>query len=190
MWCLRPDRTHADQQSVSSVQQVWGSEGGASSGRNDSGTGRAWTGSARGSESCRCRRDETEAEQVSYWTVSYLVFCGFNVKWKIVNIRDCEWIWAASWQNQQSDCASSEDSDQPGHPPILIRVFALHSMGSQGPKVSSCGQRRLWSDWADAQADLSLRWAHSHFVGFVMRRLIFWFLKLFWIGNLHAENSL
>ena len=23
-------------------------------------------------------------------------------------------------------------------------------------------------DWADAQADLSLRWAHTHFVGFVM----------------------
>ena len=28
-----------------------------------------------------------------------------------------------------------------------------------------------WSDWADAKPDLSLRWAHSHFVGFVMRRL-------------------
>ena len=27
---------------------------------------------------------------------------------------------------------------------------------------------RLWSDWADAQADLSLRWAHTHFVCFVM----------------------
>ena len=38
-------------------------------------------------------------------------------------------------------------------------------------RCSSCGQRRLWSDWADAQADLSLHWAHSHFVGFVMRRL-------------------
>ena len=25
--------------------------------------------------------------------------------------------------------------------------------------------------YVDAQADLSLRWAHSHFVGFVMRRL-------------------
>ena len=25
---------------------------------------------------------------------------------------------------------------------------------------------------ADAQADLSLRWAHSHFVGFVMKQLI------------------
>ena len=36
-------------------------------------------------------------------------------------------------------------------------------------------QRRLWSDWADAQADLSLRWTHSHFVGFVMSRLLCWF---------------
>ena len=32
-------------------------------------------------------------------------------------------------------------------------------------------QRRHWSDWADAQADLSLHLVHSHFVGFVMRRL-------------------
>ena len=30
-----------------------------------------------------------------------------------------------------------------------------------------------WSDWADAQADLGLRWAHSHFIGFVMSRLLF-----------------
>ena len=35
-------------------------------------------------------------------------------------------IWAASWQNQQNDCAPSEDSDQSGHPPYLIRVFAVH----------------------------------------------------------------
>ena len=33
-------------------------------------------------------------------------------------------------------------------------------------------QWRLWSDWADAQADLSLRWAHTHFVGFVMSWLM------------------
>ena len=32
-------------------------------------------------------------------------------------------------------------------------------------------QRRLWPDWADAQVDLSLRWVHTHFVGFVMLRL-------------------
>ena len=37
------------------------------------------------------------------------------------------WIgykWATSWQNKQNDCAPSEDSDQPGHPPSLIRDFA------------------------------------------------------------------
>ena len=62
--------------------------------------------------------------------------------------------------------APSEDSDQPGHLPSLIRVFAVRSVGSQGPNVSSCRQRRRWSDWADAQADLSLRWAHTHFVDF------------------------
>ena len=39
-------------------------------------------------------------------------------------------IWAATWQNQQSDCAPSEDSYQPGHPHSLIRVFAVRSMGS------------------------------------------------------------
>ena len=33
-------------------------------------------------------------------------------------------------KNQQNDGAPSEDSDQPGHPPSLIRVFAERSMGS------------------------------------------------------------
>ena len=40
------------------------------------------------------------------------------------------WIWAALWQNQQNDCAPGEDTDQPGHPPSLIRVFAVRSVGS------------------------------------------------------------
>ena len=39
-------------------------------------------------------------------------------------------LWAATWQNQQSVCAPSEDSDQSGHPPRLIRVFAMRLMGS------------------------------------------------------------
>ena len=156
----------------------------------------------------------------------------------------------------------SEDYDQPGLPPSLIRVFVVHTIGSYGLNVSWWGQRRLfclgrcpgwsesslstqvilfvlscggsysswfkslprstseprhdntnkvtvrpaktqislgirpvwsesslcaqwvakdpsflhadsedWSEWADAQADLSLRWAHTHFVGFVMSRL-------------------
>ena len=36
-------------------------------------------------------------------------------------------------------------------------VFAVRSMGSLGPKLSSCGRRRLRSAWVAAQSDLSLR---------------------------------
>ena len=36
-------------------------------------------------------------------------------------------------------CAPSEDSDQPGHPPSLIRVFAVRSKGIKGPNLSSRG---------------------------------------------------
>ena len=36
-----------------------------------------------------------------------------------------------------------EFSSQPGNEPSLIRDFAVHSVGNQGPIVSSCGQRRL-----------------------------------------------
>ena len=39
-------------------------------------------------------------------------------------------IWAATWQNQQNDCAPNEDADQPGQLPSLIRVFAVCLMGS------------------------------------------------------------
>ena len=42
----------------------------------------------------------------------------------------CNKIWAATWQNQQIDCAASEDSDQSGHPPSLIRVFAVRIRNS------------------------------------------------------------
>ena len=77
-----------------------------------------------------------------------------------------EQIWAASWQNQQNEHAPSEDSDQPGHPPSLIRVFAVRMKKPWVLSYLLSAQRRLWSDWADAQAGLSLHWAHAHFVGF------------------------
>ena len=37
--------------------------------------------------------------------------------------------WAELRQNQHMTCTPSEDSDQLGHPPSLIRVFAVRSMG-------------------------------------------------------------
>ena len=83
----------------------------------------------------------------------------------------CNVKWAATWQNQQSDCAPSEDSDQPGHSSSLIRVFAVHMKKAWVLSYPLSVQWRLGSDWADAQADLRLGWVHSHFVGFVMSRL-------------------
>ena len=44
--------------------------------------------------------------------------------------------------------APSEDSDQPGHPPCLIWILAVHSVGSYEPKLFSCRQRRLRPVWS------------------------------------------
>ena len=57
------------------------------------------------------------------------------------------------WQDKtNSDCAPSEDSDQPGHPPSLIRVFAVRMKKAWVLSYPLSAQRRLWSDWTDAQA--------------------------------------
>ena len=54
----------------------------------------------------------------------------------------------------------------------LIRAFAVHLRKAMILSYPLSALRRLWSDWTDAQADLSLRWAHTcHFVGFVTMRL-------------------
>ena len=63
-------------------------------------------------------------------------------------------------------CAPNEDSDQPGHPPSLIRVFAARMKEFWVLSYILSRQRRFWSDWADAQADLSLCWAHRTFCWF------------------------
>ena len=70
-------------------------------------------------------------------------------------------------------------------------IFLEMSHDMIKPTKWVCAQRRLRSvpkdarffhadsedsdqTWADAQADLSLCWAHTHFVGFVMMRLKWW----------------
>ena len=52
----------------------------------------------------------------------------------------------------------SKDSDQPGHPSNLISLSCPHEV-ILCPKLLSA-QQRLRSDCVDAQADLSLCWAH------------------------------
>ena len=45
-------------------------------------------------------------------------------------------------------CAPSEDSDQPGHPPSLIRVFAVRLKKARILSYPMSALRILWSDWA------------------------------------------
>ena len=53
------------------------------------------------------------------------------------------------------------------HSRSLFRIFTGHILDIKGCKVSPWGQRRLWSDCADAQVDLNLRCSH-------VRRDVFW----------------
>ena len=61
---------------------------------------------------------------------------------------------------------------------VIVCSFEILHLSREMTKITKwlCAQRRLRSAWAsaDAQANLSLRWAHTQFVGFVMSRL-FWF---------------
>ena len=56
--------------------------------------------------------------------------------------------------------APSEDSDQHGLPPSPIRVFAVRMRKHWVLSYPQSAKRGLWSSWADARADLSLRWVH------------------------------
>ena len=67
--------------------------------------------------------------------------------------------------------------------PSLIRVFAVRMKKAWVLSYPLSAQRRLWS--ADAQADPNLRWAHSHFVGFVMR-----WLKCHWTWKNQVEADI
>ena len=79
-------------------------------------------------------------------------------------------------------CASSENSDQPGYPPSLIRVSAVRMKKAWLLSYPLSTKQRLWSDGANAQADLRLRWAQSHFIGFVMR----WLMSVCrWVHKIH-----
>ena len=94
--------------------------------------------------------------------------------------------WVCTQQRLRSAWASAQSD----------RVFTVRmkKMGVLSYPLSS--QRRLWSDWVDAQADLSLCWAHSHFVCFVMLRLNYvhwpilfrWFLQSLCLLPLGLED--
>ena len=91
------------------------------------------------------QKSEIQSQQCSYDTLA---------------IKNTEAVlvikWSAAQQNQQMTCAPSEDSN----PPNLTRVFAVRLTEVNVISYPYSAQRRLWSDWADAQTARSLRWSH------------------------------
>ena len=53
------------------------------------------------------------------------IFLVISLGFKIFHLKIC-----ANLEPPHDGCAPSEDSDQPGHPPCLIRVFSVRSVGS------------------------------------------------------------
>ena len=89
-------------------------------------------------------------------------------------------IWATLWRNQQNDCASSEDSDQPGHLPSLISLCCRCPGWSESLLCTQWVAQDLSFLHVDSensdQTGRMLIWVFAghtcHFVDFVMRRLI------------------
>ena len=84
-------------------------------------------------------------------------------------------------QNKTSDEPQHDKTNKmsvrPAKTPTSLCIRPVWSESSLRAQWVAKGPKFLhadsddWSDWADAQADLSLRWAHTHFVGFVMSQL-------------------
>ena len=74
-----------------------------------------------------------------YFTIDISVLLQRCWGWTLACPTKC----AATWQNQQSECAPCEDSDQPGHPSSLIRVFAVHMKKPWALSYPLIAQQRL-----------------------------------------------
>ena len=109
---------------------------------------------------------------------SLLVWASSEGSGETARMRRLAWTFAARigykyqirltrsiWQNQQNGMCAQQM-------PSLIRVFAVRIKKVWVLSYPVSTQQILWSDWVDAQADLRLRWVHSHFVGFVVRLVI------------------
>ena len=63
------------------------------------------------------------------YLINLVTFAWVNLLWKCIATK----IWHFNlnqWDSKKMACVPSEDSDQPGHAPSLIRVFSVCWMGS------------------------------------------------------------
>ena len=98
-----------------------------------------------------------------YMTLLDLMLAPWNIKHisKLpkINLAESQIIWAIAWQNQQNDLCTQR------------RLWSswessLSAWRKAGSSSIHKEHSKDWSDWADAQADLSLCWVHMSFCWF------------------------
>ena len=89
-----------------------------------------------------------------------------------VGISSCTIINIVHYQETNSHDVSRSTTKltkwhmRPAKKQISLGIRQVWSESSLSSKETLSKKRRLWSDWADAQPDLSLRWARMSFCGF------------------------
>ena len=71
---------------------------------------------------------------------------------------------------------------------VLIYSSCFHFSGI--PVEGTCNQRRLWSDCAYAQSDLSLRWSHKSKCRFCLALVQIGFVSAALLRFINSENNL
>ena len=88
------------------------------------------------------------------------------LNWWLIPFLDNK--WAPLSQNQQNGMCTQQRLRLDW---AVWSASLLSKWRKPGSLATQWVHSEDWSDWVDAQADLSLRWVHSHFVDFVMRWL-------------------
>ena len=102
---------------------------------------------------------------------------------------ECPINWATSWQIQQNECAPSEDSDQPGHPPLCAQWVAkdpgfLHADSEDSDQTGRM-PRLIWVFAGRTATLLVLSWGGS--IKVPLFQFISQFMK-FCVFRLHAAR--
>ena len=94
-------------------------------------------------------------------------------------------IWAASWQSQQNDLCAQQRLRSTGASAQSDQYSLCAQWVAKDPSFLHADSKD-WSDWAEMPRLICLCWAHCHFVGFIMLRLI---LMLFQTDRLFPSRQ-
>ena len=70
-----------------------------------------------------------------------------------------KYTWAAAWQNQQNEMCPAKTNISLAICPVWLESSLCAEWVAKDPRILHADSDD-GSDWVDAQADLSLRWAH------------------------------